>query len=86
MAPGRRFKTYGNKISKFSQDLAPTTRRIWYRIATGNDFEKPRWDDGGESLPKIFATHFGHVAIIWTSWPPVPRRLAGNFQHGLKIR
>ena len=55
-----------NKFPKFSQALAqdPATRRIWYGIATAHDFES---HDGmlEETLyQKIFASHFGHLAII----------------------
>ena len=54
------------KFPKFSQALAqdPATRRIWYGIATAHDLES---HDGmtEESLyQKIFASHFGHLAII----------------------
>jgi photosystem I P700 chlorophyll a apoprotein A2 len=59
------------KYPKFSQDLAqdPTTRRIWYAIATGNDFESHDGMTEENLYQKIFATHFGHVAIIflWAS-------------------
>jgi photosystem I P700 chlorophyll a apoprotein A2 len=61
---------YGNnKIPKFSQGLAndPTTRRIWFGIATAHDFES---HDGmtEESLYQKILT-FGQLAIIflWTS-------------------
>jgi photosystem I P700 chlorophyll a apoprotein A2 len=44
-----------NKIPKFSQGLAndPTTRRIWFGIATAHDFES---HDGTEEshIPKDF--------------------------------
>ena len=55
------------KFPKFSQALAqdPATRRIWYGIATAHDLES---HDGmtEESLyQKIFASHFGHLAIIF---------------------
>jgi photosystem I P700 chlorophyll a apoprotein A2 len=51
------------KFPKFSQGLAndPTTRRIWFGIATAHDFES---HDGmtEESLyQKIFASHFGQL-------------------------
>jgi len=41
-----------------------------------------------EALPKIFATHFGHVAIIflWTSSLLFHVAWQGNFQQWLKIR
>ncbi len=59
------------KFPKFSQDLAqdPTTRRIWYGIATGNDFESHDGMTEENLYQKIFATHFGHLAIIflWAS-------------------
>ncbi|AFY68635.1 Photosystem I P700 chlorophyll a apoprotein A2 [Thalassoporum mexicanum PCC 7367] len=76
------------KFPKFSQDLAsdPTTRRIWYAIATANDFES---HDGvtEESLyQKIFASHFGHLAIIflWTSGNLFHVAWQGNFQQWVK--
>jgi photosystem I P700 chlorophyll a apoprotein A2 len=55
------------KFPKFSQALAqdPATRRIWYGIATAHDLES---HDGmtEESLyQKIFASHSGHLAIIF---------------------
>jgi photosystem I P700 chlorophyll a apoprotein A2 len=65
-----------NKFPKFSQVLAedPTTRRIWYSIATAHDLESH--DNISEDIlyQRIFASHFGHLAIIflWTS---------GNFFH-----
>jgi len=76
------------KFPKFSQDLAndPTTRRIWYGIATANDFES---HDGvtEESLyQKIFASHFGHLAIIflWTSGNLFHVAWQGNFEQWVK--
>jgi photosystem I P700 chlorophyll a apoprotein A2 len=76
------------KFPKFSQDLAndPTTRRIWYAIATANDFES---HDGvtEESLyQKIFASHFGHLAIIflWTSGNLFHVAWQGNFEQWIK--
>ncbi len=72
------------KFPKFSQDLAqdPTTRRIWYAMAMANDFES---HDGmtEESLyQKIFATHFGHLAIIflWASGNLFHVAWQGNFE------
>ncbi|KAL5643913.1 hypothetical protein ACJX0J_000501 [Zea mays] len=58
-------------ISQVSQGLAqdPTTRRIWFGIATAHDFESH--DDITEErlYQNIFASHFGQLAIIflWTS-------------------
>ena len=72
------------KFPKFSQALAqdPATRRIWYGIATAHDLES---HDGmtEESLyQKIFASHFGHLAIIflWTSGNLFHVAWQGNFQ------
>ena len=72
------------KFPKFSQALAqdPTTRRLWYGIATAHDFES---HDGmtEESLyQKIFASHFGHLAIIFFMdlWQSVSRCLAGQLR------
>jgi photosystem I P700 chlorophyll a apoprotein A2 len=76
------------KFPKFSQALAsdPTTRRIWYALATANDFES---HDGvtEESLyQKIFASHFGHLAIIflWTSGNLFHIAWQGNFEQWVK--
>mmetsp|Transcript_7507 Transcript_7507/g.16795 ORF Transcript_7507/g.16795 Transcript_7507/m.16795 type:complete len:732 (+) Transcript_7507:1373-3568(+) len=72
------------KFPKFSQALAqdPATRRIWYGVATAHDLES---HDGmtEESLyQKIFASHFGHLAIIflWTSGNLFHVAWQGNFQ------
>ena len=72
------------KFPKFSQALAqdPATRRIWYGIATAHDLES---HDGmtDESLyQKIFASHFGHLAIImlWTSGNLFHVAWQGNFE------
>ena len=72
------------KFPKFSQALAqdPATRRIWYGIATAHDLES---HDGmtEESLyQKIFASHFGHLAIIflWTSGNLISCAWQGNFE------
>ncbi|MFS7961840.1 Photosystem I P700 chlorophyll a apoprotein A2 [Helianthus anomalus] len=59
------------RFPRFSQGLAqdPTTRRIWFGIATAHDFESH--DDITEErlYQNIFASHFGLLAIIflWTS-------------------
>ena len=74
------------KFPKFSQALAqdPATRRIWYGIATAHDLEAH--DDlinDDESLySKIFASHFGHLAIIflWTSGNLFHVAWQGNFE------
>jgi len=76
------------KFPKFSQAVAqnPTTNRIWYGIATAHDFES---HDGmtEESLyQKIFATHFGQLAIIflWASSLPFHIAWQGNFEQWIK--
>merc|ERR1712238_300766 len=80
----RYFLIMATKFPKFSQALAqdPATRRIWYGIATAHDLES---HDGmtEESLyQKIFASHFGHLAIIflWTSGNLFHVAWQGNFQ------
>ena len=57
------------KFPKFSQDLAqdPTTRRIWYGIATAHDFELHDGMTEENLYQKIFASHFGRLAIIFTN-------------------
>jgi photosystem I P700 chlorophyll a apoprotein A2 len=76
------------RYPKFSQDLAqdPTTRRIWYASAQANDFEVH--DDITEEnlYQKIFATHFGHVAIIflWSSSLLFHVAWQGNFEQWIR--
>ncbi|MGB5963255.1 MAG: photosystem I core protein PsaB [Coleofasciculaceae cyanobacterium] len=76
------------KFPKFSQDLAqdPTTRRIFYAIATAHDFETH--DDLTEEnlYQKIFASHFGHLAIIflWASGIQFHVAWQGNFETWIK--
>ncbi|MEO8890001.1 MAG: photosystem I core protein PsaB [Coleofasciculaceae cyanobacterium] len=76
------------KFPKFSQDLAqdPTTRRIFYAIATAHDFESH--DDMTEEnlYQKIFASHFGHLAIIflWASGIQFHVAWQGNFETWIK--
>ncbi|MGB3668803.1 MAG: photosystem I core protein PsaB [Phormidesmis sp.] len=71
------------KFPKFSQDLAqdPTTRRIWYGIATAHDFETHDGMTEENLYQKIFASHFGHLAIIflWTSGNLFHVAWQGNF-------
>jgi len=72
------------KFPKFSKGLAqdPTTRRLWYGIATAHDFESH--DDITEEIlyQKIFASHFGQLAIIflWTSGNLFHIAWQGNFE------
>ncbi len=72
------------KFPKFSQDLAqdPTTRRIWYGIATAHDFELHDGMTEENLYQKIFASHFGHIAIIflWTSGTLFHVAWQGNFE------
>jgi photosystem I P700 chlorophyll a apoprotein A2 len=76
------------KFPKFSQDLAqePTTRRIWYGIATAHDFETHDGMTEEGLYQKIFASHFGHVAIIflWTSSLLFHVAWQGNFEFWVK--
>jgi photosystem I P700 chlorophyll a apoprotein A2 len=55
------------KFPKFSQGLAqdPTTRRIWFGIATAHDFESHDGMTEENLYQKIFASHFGQLAIIF---------------------
>lgn len=59
------------KFPKFSQGLAqdPTTRRVWYAIATAHDFESQDGMTEENLYQRIFSSHFGHLAIIflWAS-------------------
>ncbi|MBC6419252.1 MAG: photosystem I core protein PsaB [Prochloron sp. SP5CPC1] len=76
------------KFPKFSQDLAqdPTTRRIWYGIATAHDFETHDGMTEENLYQKIFASHFGHLAIIflWTSGTLFHVAWQGNFEQWVK--
>ncbi|PHT52838.1 Photosystem I chlorophyll a apoprotein A2 [Capsicum baccatum] len=72
------------RFPRFSQGLAqdPTTRRIWFGIATAYDFESH--DDITEEhfYQNIFASHFGQLAIIflWTSGNLFHVSWQGNFE------
>ncbi|MED6186235.1 hypothetical protein PIB30_064930 [Stylosanthes scabra] len=72
------------RFPSFSQGLAqdPTTRRIWFGIATAHDFESH--DDITEErlYQNIFASHFGQLAIIflWTSGNLFHVAWQGNFE------
>ncbi|HIK36560.1 MAG: photosystem I core protein PsaB [Geminocystis sp.] len=76
------------KFPKFSQDLAqdPTTRRIWYGIATAHDFETHDGMTEENLYQKIFASHFGHLAIIflWASGTVFHVAWQGNFEQWVK--
>jgi photosystem I P700 chlorophyll a apoprotein A2 len=72
------------KFPKFSQALAsdPATRRIWYGIATAHDLEAHDNIRESNLYNKIFASHFGHLAIIflWTSGNLFHVAWQGNFE------
>ena len=72
------------KFPKFSQSLAqdPATRRIWYGVATAHDLEGHDGMTEENLYQKIFASHFGHLAIIflWTSGNLFHVAWQGNFQ------
>ena len=72
------------KFPSFSQGLAqdPTTRRIWYGIATAHDFESHDGMTEERLYEKLFATHFGHLAIIglWVSGNLFHVAWQGNFE------
>jgi photosystem I P700 chlorophyll a apoprotein A2 len=76
------------KFPKFSQALAddPTTRRIWYGIATAHDFETHDGMTEENLYQKIFASHFGHLAIIflWVSGNLFHVAWQGNFEQWVK--
>jgi photosystem I P700 chlorophyll a apoprotein A2 len=76
------------KFPKFSQDLAqdPTTRRIWYAMATAHDFESHDGMTEENLYQRIFASHFGHLAIIflWASGVLFHVAWQGNFEQWIK--
>ena len=55
------------KFPKFSQSLAqdPTTRRLWFGIATAHDFEVHDGMTEEKLYQMIFASHFGQLANIF---------------------
>jgi len=72
-----------SKFPKFSSSLAadPTTRRLWFGIATAHDFESHDGMSEEKLYQKIFASHFGQLAIIflWTSGNLFHVAWQGNF-------
>jgi photosystem I P700 chlorophyll a apoprotein A2 len=72
------------KFPKFNQALAqdPSTRRIWYGIATVHDLETHDGMTEENLYQQIFASHFGHLAIIflWTSGNLFHIAWQGNFE------
>ena len=78
-------KTMATKLfPKFSQGLAqdPTTRRIWFGLAVAHDFESHDGMTEENLYQKIFASHFGQLAIIflWTSGNLFHVAWQGNFE------
>jgi photosystem I P700 chlorophyll a apoprotein A2 len=73
-----------SKFPKFSSSLAqdPTTRRLWFGIATAHDFETHDGMTEEKLYQKIFASHFGQLAIIflWTSGNLFHVAWQGNFE------
>lgn len=76
--------TFQGRYPSFSQGLAqdPTTRRIWYSIATAHDFESHDGMTEEGLYQKVFASHFGQLAIIflWTSGNLFHVAWQGNFE------
>jgi photosystem I P700 chlorophyll a apoprotein A2 len=72
------------KFPTFSHSLAqdPTTRRLWFGIATAHDFEGHDGITEERLYRKIFASHFGQIAIIflWTSGNLFHVAWQGNFE------
>ena len=72
------------KFPSFNQGLAqdPTTRRIWYGIATAHDFESHDGMTEEQLYQKLFSTHFGHLAVIglWVAGNLFHVAWQGNFE------
>jgi photosystem I P700 chlorophyll a apoprotein A2 len=72
------------KFPTFSQTLAqdPTTRRLWFGIATAHDFESHDGITEERLYQKIFASHFGQISIIflWTAGNLFHVSWQGNFE------
>ena len=72
------------KFPRLSQALAqdPATRRIWDGIATAHDLEMHDEMTSETLYQKVFASHFGHLAIIfiWTSGNLFHVAWQGNFE------
>jgi len=73
-----------HRFPSFSLGLAndPTTRRIWFAIATAHDLESHDGMSEEVVYQKIFASHFGQLAIIflWTSGNLFHVAWQGNFE------
>ena len=72
------------KFPTFSQALAqdPTTRRLWFSIATSHDFESHDGITEKRLYRKIFSSHFGQLAImfVWTAGSLFHVAWQGNFE------
>ena len=72
----------------FSRALAqdPTTRRLWFGIATAHDFESHDGINEERLYRKIFASHFGQLAVIfiWTAGTLFHVAWQGNFESWIK--
>nr|UIB38786.1 photosystem I P700 apoprotein A2 [Trentepohlia sp. YN1242] len=77
-----------NQFPKFSAGLAadPTTRRIWFALATAHDFESHDSITEAGLYNKIFASHFGQLSIIflWTAGNLFHIAWQGNFEQWSK--
>jgi photosystem I P700 chlorophyll a apoprotein A2 len=60
----------------------PTTRRWWYGVAISHDFEGQEAITEEHVYQKIFASHFGQLALIflWTSGNIFHVAYQGNFE------
>jgi photosystem I P700 chlorophyll a apoprotein A2 len=74
---------------KFSQGLAqdPTTRRIWFGLAVAHDFESHDGMTEENLYQKIFASHFGQLAIIflWSAARSLESWYVKTMQEGGKV-
>jgi photosystem I P700 chlorophyll a apoprotein A2 len=63
-------------------DADPTTRCIWYQIGWAHDLESVFAGNEAQLYGKIFASHFGHLAVIflWASGNLFHVAWQGNFQ------
>ena len=76
------------KFPAFSETLSndPTTRRLWFGIATVHDFELHDKITEEYLYQKVFASHFGQLAIIflWVSGNLFHVGWQGNFEMWVK--
>ena len=72
------------RFPNFNTSIAhdPSTRRLWYGIATAHDLETHDKMNEEKLYSTIFASHFGHLAIIflWASGNIFHVAWQGNFQ------